>query len=347
LYVVSASLAGVLAVSALFAPTSARGIEVKRLSPPVGTAGEPLPCTLEIRNTGKFSKTLLEIEDRFAGGSGRALAARVKPGVPERLNYAVENPRRGVYSDGEALVESAAPFGLLPARRVLRAASATTIHPRTFEVAGLPPPASPDAAESGSEDAAAPRRGAGGELWGVREYRPGDPARLIAWRRSARGVSAGRLAVMEMARETEPPFTIALDLDESAPDAAIEMAVSAAASLLLVALREGREVAADAGPQNAPLPENPDRDAILGWCASLGNTGSREVASLRVPLRSLRESGKDGETPQRPPPKPRASSAKVRRARERGSRREEGREHPPLPTPYLPTPRSEAARAWR
>ncbi len=277
MYVISASLAGVIAVSILSTFSNTRGVEAKRHSPPVGTAGEPLACALEIRNSGKLSKTLLEIEDDFAGGKGRAVAARIKPGAPERLEYAVENPRRGVYSDGGTRIESSAPFGLLASRRILRTPSVTTIYPKTFEVAGLPRPDPSDTAESGKDEAAAPRRGAGGEFWGVRDYRPGDPARLIAWRQSARSAHTGRLAVMEMARETEPPFTISLDLDEKAPHAAREMAVSAAASLLLRALREDREATADAGPQNAPFPENPDRDALLGWCATLGNTGSGET----------------------------------------------------------------------
>ncbi len=300
MYVISASLAGVLGVSALFALGSALGVEVKRRAPLVGTAGEPLACTLEVRNTGWFSRTLLDLEDNFAGGTGRAVAARVKRGTSERLECVVESPRRGVYSGGEVRVESTAPFGLLSGRRRLRVSSSAMIYPRTFEVAGLPRPASSEAAESGRDEASTPHRGAGGEFWGVREYRPGDPARLIAWRQSARSIPAGRLAVMEMARETDPPFTVALDLDVRAPREAREMAVSAAASLLLRALGEGREAVADAGEQHAPFPENPDADAILSWCAALQPSHPSKLERARVKitpsLRHLRAEDLGSET---------------------------------------------------
>ena len=47
------------------------------------------------------------------------------------------------------------------------------------------------------------------------------------------------------------------------------MVVSVGASLLLYALGDGREVRADAGPDNRPFPEDPTRDAVLTWCAGL------------------------------------------------------------------------------
>jgi uncharacterized protein (DUF58 family) len=106
-------------------------------------------------------------------------------------------------------------------------------------------------------------RGLGGEFWGVKEYRPGDPARLISWRQSARSLAAGRLSVVELARRTEPPLSIAMNLDPRAPAEAREMIVSAEASHMVWALREGRGVVADAGPQRSPFPERPYPDDVL------------------------------------------------------------------------------------
>ena len=166
------------------------------------------------------------------------------------------------------------------------------VYPRTFEVAGIPRPET-DEADAERDESRVLHRGVGGEFWGVREYRPGDPARLIAWRRSAASLSGGRLTVMEMSRELDAPFSLSLNMDHRAPRAAREIMVSAAASLMLHALREGREVVADAGPQRIPFPENPDPDSVLTWCAGLEpsyapklDAGVEIIPSLKEPRTS-------------------------------------------------------------
>jgi uncharacterized protein (DUF58 family) len=212
---------------------------------------------------------MIEVEDSFAGDSGRAVAVRVRSGGSETVGYTVENPRRGIYAGGDVVVESRAPFGLFYGRRRMRAASDTVVYPRTFDVAGLPPSAVTEAEWDDRSESSTLHRGHGGEFWGVRDYRPGDPPRLVAWKKSARGLPSGKLAVIELAQETHPPFVLAMNLDAGAPPEAREMVVSAGASLLLYALGDGREIRADAGPENAPFPEEPTRDSILTWCAGL------------------------------------------------------------------------------
>ncbi|HJQ30310.1 MAG TPA: DUF58 domain-containing protein [Rubrobacter sp.] len=267
LYVVVAAMGALTLVSMPLPWWSVRGVEVTRRAPVVATAGEPFECSLEIENTGRLTRYLLEAEDRFAGDAGRALAVRVRRVEPVR--YTVENPRRGIYSGGDIIIESRGPFGLFYGRRRTWAASDTVVYPRTFEVAGLPLPWVADAERGDSSESSTLHRGHGGEFWGVREYRPGDPARLVAWKKSARGLLSGKLAVVELAREIHPPFVLAMRLDADAPPAATEMVISAGASLLVYGLGEGREVRAHAGPDNPPFPEEPDPDKILTWCASL------------------------------------------------------------------------------
>ena len=269
LYVVVAAVGGLTLVSAPLPWWAVRGIEVKRRAPAVATAGEPFECSLEVENTGRLARYLLEVEDRFAGETGRAVVVRVRRGRPEVVRYAVENPRRGVYAGGDAVVESRAPFGLFYGRRRGWAATSTVVYPRTFGVAGIPPAPVAAAGRWERSEASSLHRGHGGEFWGIREYRAGDPARLVAWKRSARGLPAGKLAVVELARESHPPLVLAMNLDENAPREALEMVISAGASLLLYGLGEGREVGADAGPGNAPFPEEPGPDDVLAWCAGL------------------------------------------------------------------------------
>ncbi|MBA2441831.1 MAG: DUF58 domain-containing protein [Rubrobacter sp.] len=293
LYVVSAGIGAVLLLSAIATLWSVSSIEVSRKAPARGVAGEPLPCSLTVHNRGRLHRYLLELRDSFGGESGGGVAVRVAGGEAAEVRYMLESPRRGVYRDGEVRVESAAPFGLFYGRRRIRASSGTTVYPRTFEVARLP---DSGAGARGDHSDASSRRGSGGELWGVRDYRPGDPARLVAWRRSARSLSGhpGRLAVVELAEETRPPLSVALDLDPRAPAAAREVAVSAGASLLLRALADGREVGAGAGPENAPLPDGADREGVLSWCAGLQASGPPAPGSSVevVPtLRGLRPPG--------------------------------------------------------
>lgn len=294
LYVVVAVIGATIVLSAIAPFWSVRSIEVTRRPPRTGTAGETLRCEIEVRNTGRLARHLLEVKDHFAGGRGSGVVVRVKAGAVERLDYEIENPRRGIYSGGVVTVESGAPFGLFYGRRRMRPSSETAIYPRVFDVAGLPRPAMTGAAGAGRDESTALHRGSGGELWGVREYRPGDPARLVAWRRSARSLSGGRLAVMEMALENDPPLVLALDLSPRAPAEAREMVISAGASLMLQALREGRAVFADAGPQNPSFPETQDPDAVLAWFAGLTTSRQPEAAASVEILTSLGEERTSG-----------------------------------------------------
>lgn len=295
LYVVTATIGATVLISALAPLWNVRNIEINRRSPSAGTAGTPLPCSVEVRNTGRLSRHMLEIKDLFAGDTGGGMVTRLKGGEATSFDYVVENPRRGIYAGGAMAVESGAPFGLFFGRRRQRIPSNVVVYPRTFEVADLPRPEAETAINAESDESRG-QRGAGGEFWGVREYRPGDPARLIAWRRSAASLSSGRLTVMEMSRELDPPFTLSLNLDHRAPRTAREMEISTAASLMLRALKEGREVIADAGPQRILFPENPDPDSVLTWCAGLESSYAPKLAAaveITPSLNDPRTSGAD------------------------------------------------------
>ena len=284
LYVLAAVLGGTLLVSIPAPVYNVRGLAVERRAPVVGTAGEPLPCEIEVKSGGLVARYLLEVRDDFAGGTGGGVVARVGRGAPVGFGYTIENPLRGVYSGGEVTIESAAPFGMFYGRRRLEIASGTVVYPKTFEVAGLPRPAAPEAYGAEREEAAIMHRGLGGEFWGVREYRPGDPARLISWRQSARSLAAGRLSVVELTRRTEPPLSVAMNLDPRAPSAAREMIIAAGASLMVWALREGRAVVADAGLQHTVLPEKPDADDVLAWCAGLTTSPPPQTGDATVEI---------------------------------------------------------------
>jgi uncharacterized protein (DUF58 family) len=332
LYVIVAALTGIVLISLPLPWLGVRHIGIARHAPVVATAGEPFECSLEIKNNGRLPRYMIEVEDRFAGDKGRAVAVRVRSGETETVGYTVEIPRRGIYTGGDIVVESRAPFGLFYGRRSTRAASDTVVYPRTFDVAGLPPSAVTDAEWGDRSESSTLHRGHGGEFWGVRDYRPGDPARLVAWKKSARGLPSGKLAVIELAQETHPPFVLAMSLDAGAPYEAREMVISAGASLLLYALGDSREVRADAGSENAPFPEEPARDSILTWCAGLRTSRppSAEGASVEIRPATRRPdtAGKRGHPGRPAPPRcgPSCSClASSLRGLGRGCRREKSR----------------------
>ncbi|MGH7123559.1 MAG: DUF58 domain-containing protein, partial [Stellaceae bacterium] len=99
---------------------------------------------------------------------------------------------RGAIVATDWVLESSDPLGFFRFRRQGAGGEIGLVLPRFTSLRALPEARELEASVS------APRSGSGTELFGVREYRPGDPLRRIHWRSSAR---LGELVV----REYEPP----------------------------------------------------------------------------------------------------------------------------------------------
>jgi uncharacterized protein (DUF58 family) len=112
--------------------------------------------------------------------------------------------------------------------------------------------------------AAASRAGTGTELFGVREYRPGDPLRRIHWRSSARH---GELIV----REYEPPGIQSLGIfcDPAPPtrEAADQIARLAASEAWDCLRSGGRAVLWCPGAEPSTFDESKSLWALLEWLA--------------------------------------------------------------------------------
>lgn len=110
----------------------------------------------------------------------------------------------------------------------------------------------------------APRAGQGNEIFGVREYRPGDPLRRIHWRSSAR---RGELVVREM----EPPGlrVVGLLLDERPPsrEAADQLARLAASEAWDCLRAGGRALLWTPGREPSPACGNRGFWSLLDWLA--------------------------------------------------------------------------------
>jgi len=166
--------------------------------------------------------------------------------------------RRGPVGAQAWVVESSDPVGMFRSRRASDDAEVALVLPRFASLARRPH------ARELEASVAAPRAGSGTELFGVREYRPGDSLRRIHWRSSAR---RGELVV----REYEPPGvqTLGIFCDPNPADAAVaDQIARLAASEAWDCLRGGGRVMLW-GPGLAPTASAEARSlwAALEWLA--------------------------------------------------------------------------------
>jgi uncharacterized protein (DUF58 family) len=112
---------------------------------------------------------------------------------------------------GPLAVVARDPLGLSRARREIGAVGQITVYPRVTTLAGLGDLGGGNRFDAGRQLAG--RAGAGLEFLGTRDYRPGDPPRLIHWPSSAR---AAALVVMEMEDQAADDVAIYVDLERRA-----------------------------------------------------------------------------------------------------------------------------------
>src|SRR3989475_4903550 len=140
--------------------------------------------------------------------------------------------RRGPVGASGWTVGTSDPLGFFRGQRSCPDSEVALVLPTFMSLAGR------RQARELEASAAVPRSGSGNELFGIREYRPGDSLRRIHWRSSARH---GELVV----REYEPPglqtLAIYLDPEPSSDDVADQIA-RIAASEAWDCLREGGRV---------------------------------------------------------------------------------------------------------
>ncbi len=248
LYLMAAILWLIPLVSYLMGLLMLGGLECRRSLPLSAAAGEDIPLTYTLTNTGRFPKFYLLVRDTLPRGlllSGPApLVLALWPGETRETSCQVGARQRGVFAVGPAHVFSTDPLGLQTFSRKLPAVSELVVYP-----AALPLRDSwlRGAASAGWRGAAtALVRGDGDDFYGVRDYGPGDELRRVHWRTTAR---TGTLAVAEYAQGITLDVTIALDLSRDAykgtgsdERSALETGVTLAATLIADLLRYGHAV---------------------------------------------------------------------------------------------------------
>ena len=273
LFLVFSLLCSTMFVGWVAARSSLRDLNVSARFPDHIFAGEPAPVIVTLRNTKRVLPSFSILVEARGPTNEEDEAPRRRRRYRKRLlayfsyvphNAAAEQrveqlfPVRGhVLIDGFEL-STRFPFGFFRRRRRLRARNVDIIvYPKPEVVsdelhllpmyAGRMP---------------AMRRGAGHDLFSMRDYQPQDDLRHIDWKATAR---SRRLTVREFASEDERRITIVLDTrlppgaDEEVVVARFERGVVQAASLIKHFIDERAEVRLSLGNDLGPFGAGTDQ----------------------------------------------------------------------------------------
>lgn len=243
-------LVGPLVCSWVLVVVSLRGVRVARQLPDEIIAGEPFNVQVALTNGKRRGHSWsVACDDRIepawvptaaAPLRGGVLFWRTPAGETSVGSYRACLTQRGRYRWGPLSVSTRFPLGLI--RRSMRFdnVATVTVLPRMGQMQpGWTRPNQTVAHNSRGVDR---RRGTlEGEFLGLREWRPGDSARWIHWRTSAR---RGELMVRQFERQRNHDLALLVDLWQPAnPSAAdrerVELAVSVAATMLGETCRHG------------------------------------------------------------------------------------------------------------
>ncbi|TVQ44229.1 MAG: DUF58 domain-containing protein [Gloeocapsa sp. DLM2.Bin57] len=243
LYVLSGMIISLLLVAAWLCLRSLRELKVTRSPIEPVTVEQELELELLIDNpTTSQSKQFFQVEDLLpialtgSSASERMSVAEILPSSQYRLSYFTIPQRRGIYHWEEVFLRSGYPLGLFWCRRSYLVPARAIIYP-----AILPLNHCPLIDSVGDDDSAlleSDRRyqaAQEGITKAIRDYRFGDPTRLIHWRSSAR-FSEFKVRELEIITSGEN-IIIALDTSDTWQEAKFEQAVTTAASLYAYASR--------------------------------------------------------------------------------------------------------------
>lgn len=248
---------GLIAVGGFVSGAALYRMSLRRLDPQHGRVGRPLVVRYAVRGGSRrvplFDLTLRERAGDGPGDwstftePGNAWLMHASPGETAHAEAVLVPTRRGRMRFDRFEARSSFPFGLLGKAVQTSRPMETLVYPHTVPLAGQ---AIDRLLGSGLEgDRSSPRPGKTGEFAGLREYRPGDSVRDIAWKRwrvdeqpvvVQRAVPAPRrlVIVLDLRRPTAD-LRVAEGTDARSEE---ERAITLAGSLAETALLRGVEV---------------------------------------------------------------------------------------------------------
>jgi len=244
LYVLSGMLLSLLGLNLVVAVNTLKKLQIKRLPINAVNAGDELTLSLNINNPTEKSKTLIVIKDEIPDSLGKEIRHNIEviPAKKEMVLTAyLQTKNRGIYLWENITLQTAAPFGLFYCSRYRQVHTRAIVYPQVLTLQSCPL-----VDNLGKEEA---RKRESNQIYynategvtkALRQYRYGDPIRLIHWRTSAR---FGDLQVRELETITGgEEITICLDNSGEWVKEDFENAVIAVASMYCYASRQQLEV---------------------------------------------------------------------------------------------------------
>lgn len=241
LYVMSGTIGAWLLVASVLARRSLRDLTVERRPIAPVSAGEAIDLPVIVGNPLGQGRSLLSVVDRWPDTLGPVVPqsiAQLPAGDRWRGQASIPGVKRGIYTWAGLTLRSAAPFGLVWARRDFTCPAKVVVYPQVFPLSRCP-------LLKTIGDVGRPLAMSDDDQWqaanegltrSLRPYRWGDSLRLVHWRTSAR---RGSLQVRELETGSHGPELI-LALDLAAPwwPEDFEQAAIAAASIYSYASRQ-------------------------------------------------------------------------------------------------------------
>ncbi len=200
-------------------------------------AGTDVNAQLEIRNQ-SHRLSLPGIVDIPVGeGLVEAHVPLLLAGAEHRENIVIGAHKRGVITVGPMTIARGDPIGILRREVAWPQVEQVFVHPVTVPIPSTSAGNIKDLEGSPTKDIVS----ADLSFHAIRQYAPGDSRRHVHWKSTAK---TGVLMVRQYEETRRARVAVVLDLklDEYADDDEFEMAVSAAASLGVQGVRDGREV---------------------------------------------------------------------------------------------------------
>ncbi len=217
LFLILACLIAIILMSGILSSITLSGIEMRIELPEHIFAAQPVRAVVELHNEKvnlpSFSLRVEGPSEKDAArekNAGRAAVLETPvyfPYIPRRGRakqiVPLLFPRRGVYQQEAFRLVTRFPFGFLQKARRINLRTEALVYPSVEAQQQLREilPALEGALESA-------RKGQGHDLYALRDYQPGDSARHIHWKASAR---SGSLMVREFSRESDRRILLVFD----------------------------------------------------------------------------------------------------------------------------------------
>lgn len=282
LYLILGMLLSMIVVSGILSEQTLRKLRVDRDLPRRVHAGRPFLTSITLINEKRRLPSFsVQVEDLLADGAAKkCYFLKVPAGARQQTSYRADVPHRGVHRYVGLRIGTRFPFAFFVKSRRFAEADEVIIYPRL-----IPVPELSVAAQALVGELTRPRRGQGREFHGLRAYRPGDDARDVHWKRSAR---EGRLILREYASQGARRVILQVQTERPADDASprlLDGACDLTASLCLHLQRQGFLIELRLGAQSLRVqPDGQGLEAAFHSLALLEFGPTVPVDDAQVPV---------------------------------------------------------------